>query len=125
MLTFYGQPASRKWRRMTVTLGHATLRRNLPSILRDGILTAKARGAYKAVWLHDPDKAHWAALHTVRRHGGRIEDVIVLEVTVPKTWLRRHGGKAKGLWRCVRDVPVKFFRRTIHFRELSASPIPA
>jgi hypothetical protein len=103
----------------------ATLSRNLPSILRDGILTAKSRGRYKAVWLHEPDKAQWAAMHTVRRHGGRIEDVVVLEVTVPKAWLRRHGGKAKGLWRCVRDVPVKCFRRTLHFAQLSASPIPA
>jgi hypothetical protein len=88
-------------------------------------LTAKSRGQFKAVWLHDPDKAHWAALHTVRRHGGRIEDVIVLQVCVPKVWLRRHGGKAKGLWRCVRGVPVRCIRRTIHFAQLSASPIPA
>jgi hypothetical protein len=49
----------------------------------------------------------------------------VLEVNVPKAWLRRHGGNAKGLWRSVRDVPVKCFRRTIHFAQLSASPIPA
>ena len=125
MLTFYGQPMSRKFRRTMVTLGHATPSRNLASILRDGILTAKARGAFKAVWLHEPDKAHWATLHTVRRHGGRIEDVVVIQVCVPKAWLRQHGGKAKGLWRCVRDVPVRCFRRTLHFAQLSASPIPA
>src|SRR5262249_30641815 len=93
MLTFYSStPTGRKWRRATVTLGHATLSRNFPSILRDGILTANSRGRYKAVWLHESDKAHWAALHTVRRHGGRFGDVVVIEVTVPKAWLRQGQG---------------------------------
>jgi hypothetical protein len=123
MLTFYGTPASRKWDRATVTLGHATLRHNLPGILRDGIQTAKSRGRFKAVWLHDPSKAHWAALHTVRRHGSRIEDVIVLQVCVLKAWLRQHGGTAKGLGRNVRDVPVKYIRRVVGLRQLSRSPI--
>ena len=54
-----------------------------------------------------------------------MEDVLVIWVRVPKAWLRQHGGKAKGLWRCVRDVPVKCLRRTLHFAQLSASPIPA
>ena len=88
------QPDTRKWLRRTVLLGHAMLSRNLPSILRDGILTAKSRGRYKAVGLQ---KAHWAAIHTVRCHGGRIEDVVVIQVCVPKAWLRLHGGRAKGL----------------------------
>jgi hypothetical protein len=124
MLTFISAgPICRKWERGTVILGHATLRRNLADILRDGILTAKSRGQFKAVWLHEPDKAHWAALHTVRRHGGRIEDVIVLQVCVPKAWLRRHGGKAKGLWRCVRNVPVQYIRRVVGFDRLSRSPV--
>jgi hypothetical protein len=123
MLTFYGAPTSRKWQRATVTLGHATLRHNLPGILRDGIQTAKSRGRLKAVWLHAADRAHWAALHTVRRHGGRVEDVVVLEVRVPRAWLKRHGGSVEGLWRSVRDVPPRFIRRVIGFRQLSRSPV--
>jgi hypothetical protein len=67
MLTFYGPPTSRKWDRATVTLGHATLRYNLPGILRDSIRTAKSRGRFKAVWLHAVDRAHWAALHRARQ----------------------------------------------------------
>jgi hypothetical protein len=123
MLTFYGTPVSRKWRRSTVTLGHATLRYNLPGILRDGILTAKSRGRLKAVWLHAADRAHWAALHTVRHHGGRVEDVVVLEVRVRRAWLKGHGGSAAGLWRSVRDVPPRFIRREIGFKQLSRSPV--
>jgi hypothetical protein len=125
MLTFYGAPVSRKWDRATVTLGHATLRHILPDILRDGILTAKSRGRFKAVWLHDTGMAHWAALHTVRRHGGRVEDVVVLEVRVPRAWLKRHGGRTAGLFRSVRDVPPRYIRRVIGFRELSRSPVEA
>jgi hypothetical protein len=70
-----------------------------------------------------PDKSYWAAIHCVKRHGGRIEDVVVIEVRVPKNWLRRHGGKAKGLWRWVRNVPVKLIRRVVGFNVLSRSPI--
>jgi hypothetical protein len=116
-------PICRKWERGTVTLRHATPWRNLASILRDGILTAKARGHYKAVWLHALDRSHWAALHCVRRHGGRIEDVVVLEVCVPKAWLKAHGGRVGGIWRSVRDIPPKYIRRVINFEELSRSPV--
>src|SRR5215831_11102746 len=123
MLTIMGRPHDCLRREQVVTLRHATLARNLESILRDGILTAKSRGALKAVWLHDKGRSEWAALHTVRRHGGRIEDVIVLEVELPKSWLKRHGGNVKGMWRSVRDVPVRFFRRVITFGELSRSPV--
>jgi hypothetical protein len=49
--------------------------------------------------------------------------VIGQKVCIPKAWLRCHGGKAKGLWRCVRDVPVKFIRRVVGFNILSRSPI--
>jgi hypothetical protein len=122
MLTFTGRPAGRQRRGAAVTLYHATPVRNLASILRDGILTAKSQGRYKAVWLHDRGRRHWAALHTVRRHGGRIEGVVIVEVAVPRDWLRRHGGNVRGIWRSVRDIPPRCVRRVVNFNELSASP---
>jgi hypothetical protein len=103
-----------------VTLRHATPRRNLQSILRYGLLTAKSQGRYKAVWLHGAGRSEWAALHTVRRHGGRVEDVVVLEVRVPAGWLKRHGGSAREMWRSVRDVPPRLVRKVITFGELAA-----
>jgi hypothetical protein len=45
---------------------HATLRRNLP-----------------VVWLHAPTASAWATPHTVKRHGSRIEDVVILEASGP------------------------------------------
>jgi hypothetical protein len=123
MLTITGGPAGRQRRGQVVTLRHATPWRNLISILTHGILTAKSQGRYKAVWLHEPDRSEWAALHTVARHGGRVEDVAVIEVTVPKAWLRRHGGATDGIWRCVRDIKLRWFQRIISFEELAGSPV--
>ena len=97
--------------------------RNLPGILRDGLLTAKSRGRFKAVWLHAAGRSHWAAIHTVKRHGGRVEDVVVLEVSIPRDWLKRHGGSVRGMWRSVRDIPPRFVRRVVYFGELARSPV--
>src|SRR4051812_9436029 len=69
----------------SVKLRHATPNRNLFPIIDDGLLCAKAEGRRKVVWLHAPAKTSWAMIHTVGRHGGRIEDVIVLEVDVPRS----------------------------------------
>src|SRR6266508_3224746 len=85
-------------------LRHATLRRNIPSIEKNGLLCAKSLGKLKVVWLHALGKTAWALLHTVRRHGGRIEDVVVLEVDVPRGWLRK---SRRGLWYSVNDVPAE------------------
>ena len=70
-------------------LRHATPSRNLRSIQKLGLLTAKSKGRLKVVWLHAISKSEWALLHTVKRHGGRVQDVVVLTVDVPRSWLRR------------------------------------
>jgi hypothetical protein len=123
VLTIYSAPVSRKIRRASITLRHATLARNLASILRAGLLTSKSRGRFKAVWLHTAGRSHWATLHTVERHGGRVEEVVILDVCVPRAWLKRHGGSVEGLWRSVRDIPPRCIRRVITFGELSRSPV--
>jgi hypothetical protein len=60
-------------------------------------------------------------VHAVRRHGGRIEDVIAAKVEVPPDWFKRDGNHL-GLWCCTRGI-----RRRVHridgFAELSASPV--
>ncbi len=123
MIRFIGNPHDCLRRGQVATLRHASPRRNLESILRAGLLTSKSRGALKAVWLHAAGRSEWAALHTVRRHGGRVEDVVVLEIDVPRAWLKRHGGNVKGMWRSTRDIPTRFVKRVIGFGELSTSPV--
>ena len=41
-------------------LRHATLARNLPSIIKAGLLTSKSQGKLPVVWLHTPAKSFWA-----------------------------------------------------------------
>jgi hypothetical protein len=104
-------------------LRHATLARNLQSILRAGLLCSKSRGKKPVVWACAPGKTAWACLHVVRRHGGKAQEVVVLEIDVPRGWLKRHGGAAKALWFCPRDVPPERISRIITFGELSRSPV--
>jgi hypothetical protein len=101
-------------------LRHATPARCLPSIVRSGLLCGKSKGRLKVVWLHAPAKSWWALAHTVERHGGRVENVAVVELSVPRSWLRR---SRKGLWYAVRDIPPNCFRRLITFQQLAASPL--
>src|SRR4051812_35763295 len=83
-------------------LFHATLVRNLPSIQRAGLLCSKSQGRLPVVWLCAPSASTWAVLHTVRRHGGTVEGVVLIEVDVPRSWLRR--SPRRNLWYCPRDI---------------------
>jgi hypothetical protein len=101
-------------------LRHATPIRNLRSIERAGLLCSKSQGRLPVVWLHAPSKSSWAVLHVVKRHGGRVQDVVIIEADVPRRWLRRNRRK---LWYCPRDVPPSRFRGLITFAELARSPV--
>jgi hypothetical protein len=101
-------------------LRHATLARNLASICRAGLLSSKSQGKLAAVWLHSPSCSAWAGWHTIRRHGGRIEGVVILEIDVPRSWLRR---SKKGLWYCPRDIPAERIRGVVTFAALARSPV--
>jgi hypothetical protein len=59
-------------------------------------------------------------LHTIRRHGGRAEQVVILEIDVPRRWLRR---SRAGLWYCPRDVPPDRIRGVTTFAALARSPL--
>src|SRR5262249_12280411 len=103
-----------------VLLRHATLRKNLSAIMRHGLLCSMSKGRLKVVWLHAPSKSAWATIHTVERHGGRVENVVIVEVDVPRSWLRR---SRKRLWYATEDVPPSRIRRVIDFAEVAASPV--
>jgi hypothetical protein len=99
-----------------VLLRHATPIRNLRSIERAGLLCSKSQGRRPVVWLHSPSKSSWAVLHVVKRHDGRVQDVVIIEADVPRRWLRRN---RRRLWFCPRDVPPSRFRRVIGFAEIA------
>jgi hypothetical protein len=100
-------------------LRHATPAKNLNSILRLGLLCSKSRGKLPVVWVCSPARSSWALLHVVKRHGGRVESTVVLELDVSRSWLRR---SRKGLWYCPRDVPPDRIRHVLTFQELAGHP---
>lgn len=102
---------------------HATLRRNLESIRRRGLLTQFSRGRLKAVWLHTRAREPWACGHCVLRHGGRIEDVVVLLVDVPRSQLKRHAG-LRGVYYLPADVPPGRIVGSVSFQQVFASEVP-
>ena len=101
-------------------LRHATPSKNLFPIIDDGLLCSKAKGKRKVVWLHTSAKSSWAVIHTVGLHGGRIEDVLVIEVEIPRSWLRK---SRRGLWYSVRDIPPARSVEVVDFQDLSKSPV--
>jgi hypothetical protein len=101
-------------------LNHATFRGNLSSILKRGLLKAKSTGRRLAVWFVTAVNAPWAALDVAARHEGSIRSVVVLEVEIPRYWLRRHGGK--GLYYVPRDIPPERIRGTATFGRLAGAP---
>jgi len=61
-------------------------------------------------------RSAWATLHVVRRHGGRVQNIVILEIDLPRSLLRR---SRKGIWFTRRDVPPARFRRVIDFIEVA------
>jgi hypothetical protein len=82
------------------------------------LLGSKSRGRWPVVWRHVAAKSFWAMLHTIKRHGGRAEAVLILRVDVPRAWLRKN---RKGRWYSVRDVPADRIRRMLSFAELAGA----
>ncbi len=102
-------------------LRHATLARNINSILRLGLLTSYSRGKRPVVWACSPARTTWAVLHVIKRHGGRAESTVVLEIDVPRSWLRR--SSRKRVWICRRDIPPARIKRVLTFQELAGASV--
>lgn len=98
------------------TIYHATRAKNLQSILRNGLLCSKSKGKRKAVWFAPKRLQAWACLHVAAKHGGRIEDVLVLECEVPRSWLRGHKG---GLYYSERDIPTARIVKMVGFQAVA------
>jgi hypothetical protein len=102
-------------------LRHATPARNLTSILRSGLLTSCAKGKLPVVWACSPSRSSWAVLHVIKRHGGKVETTVVLEMDVPRSWLRRSARKR--VWYSPRDIPPGHIKRVLCFSELAGASL--
>ena len=72
-----------------ITLRHATPRANLRSILSGGLDPARSKGPRQEVWLHSPCRTAWAILHTGQRHLINTNDIAVITVQIPRSWMTR------------------------------------
>lgn len=97
---------------------HATPAKNVKAILRRGILCSKSKAAASSIWLCAPSLFGAAVAHAVKRHRVKPEAVAVLEVDVPKRWLRK--GYRKGVRHTGgRDIPperVKWFTISLRWK---------
>jgi hypothetical protein len=53
-----------------------------------------------------------------RQNGGRVENVMVIELDVPRAWLCRNH---RQLWYSVGDIPPARFTRVIDFAEVAGA----
>lgn len=100
-------------------LYHATHKANALPIGRQGVSTDHSQGAVQAVWGVEGSMKWWAMVHCVRRHGGDIRDVVVLEIDTQDTPVHRFRG---GLWYSLHTWHPSQVRRVLTFEELSRSP---
>lgn len=99
-------------------LYHATPKRNLESIRKDGLQPTRAAGRIKGIWLHTKSKQPWAILHTLKRHQLQsFDEVILLEVSIPRSQLTR---RWRGLWTC--DSVIRTFTE-IEINGITDSPL--
>ncbi len=83
---------------------HATSVRKSYTIHTQGLKAGKSKGAAKTVWLVSEGNFAAAVNHAMKRHNLKPDEVIVFEVDVPRSWVRK--GRRKGLWHTGgRDVP--------------------
>jgi hypothetical protein len=67
----------------------------LPASVAAGYSPARAKSSGRSPGCAWPARPPWATLHTVKRHDGRVENVVVLKMDVPRRWPRR---SKRGQW---------------------------
>lgn len=105
-------------------LYHVTHRDNLPSILANGLDPSLAKNRRKSVWGVVRSRAAWAIVHVLAKPWNaeaRISDLVVIEVSLPKSEVRRY---KTGVWYTVEGrgpvaVTHEMVRPASHFGKVS------
>ena len=92
---------------------HATHRRNVPGILKHGLLVSLHQLKTPAVWVYARGDHSWAIVHMLTRHGAGVEDVVILSLRVPDSWLV-HSHRPR-LFAVKRDIPPHRIRSVRSF----------
>ena len=99
-------------------LYHATPKKNLSSIQATGLDPNRSKGKESLVWLHTQSRTEWAILHTTERQKCDVSEVVIIEVDVPRTKLRR---RWRGLW--TTPETLTNFQSVTNATEFSKSPL--
>ena len=99
-------------------LYHTTLKANLDSITENGIDPSFSKGAESVIFLHTRSRTEWAILHIGIRHRCSIDEIIIIEVNVPRSALRRDH---RGVW--TTSEPITTFVSITDAEIFAESPI--
>lgn len=101
-------------------LYHATTRERAESIMSAGFLMSKADPAakIKGCWFASKSNRAWGVLHTIRKHKAQLADVVVIEVSIPKSQLTRF---RTGLYVVKADVAASRIRGIVEGSTFGAS----
>jgi hypothetical protein len=105
----------------TKYLYHVTHKNNWMSIGITGLLADYSVGARPGVWLVTSGKLTWAVTHTMKRHGYKQSDLIVVRVRVRRDTLRKN--KVRGAWYSVVDIPPRRIEWVKHWPSLNVARI--
>lgn len=104
-----------------ILLCHVTPSRNLAGINKLGLLPEFATTAKRAVWLCSQTRVKGAVLAVIARHRVDLSEVSVIEVSIPRRWVKRHS-VVDGSWVCSEPIPPHHFRWTRNAQEWSFAP---
>ena len=99
-------------------LYHATLKSKLDSIFAEGLDPRCATGKMKVTWLHTKSKRHWAIAHAQKRHKCNLDDVVLLQMSIPRSQLQK---RWRGIW--TTDTIIYEFNEITDGTRLAESPI--
>ena len=101
-------------------LYHTTLKRNLDSIRKHGLTPSFAqKQTNPRVWLHTKSRRLWGILHVQKRHKVPMSEILIIEVNVPRSQLKR---RWRGIWTTTETLTE--FQSITDAVDLAASPIP-
>ena len=107
---------------------------NLDSIRKHGINPEFSQGKEAVIWLHTASRKHWAITHVQKKYKVTLDDVVIIEVNVPRGKLKKRKSYLckltqivfflcwRGLWSTT-ETTTDFISIT-DAEALAASPIP-
>ena len=99
-------------------LYHATTARNLDSIKAVGLDPNRSQCKRKEVWLHTASRREWAILHVSNRQKCDVNEVVMIEVDVPRSKITR---RWRGIWTTPEQITE--FASIQNASEFSNSPV--